>query len=72
MMKSFGDYIEEQIKDGYIDGNGVPLKCVHCESKDLGSKDYYQDGRAFVVETEIICNSCGKVTGQWVYGNWDI
>ena len=55
---------------GYMDLDGEPLKCWHCEG---GVKEIVTDKIDFmVVEKDKVCSNkeCGKLLGSWVYGYW--
>mgnify|MGYP003550396415 CR=1 FL=1 len=65
-------YLEQLIKGGYLSPrNLAPLKCVHCDSKNLVDTDScFED--TVMVEYTLKCKECGKVAGYWSYGTWEI
>lgn len=68
---SIEEELGQLIEEGYIALDGYPLKCVHCDSKNL--KEEIRDKIDYTVcETEMICLDCGKSTGYWSYGYWMI
>lgn len=54
----------------FVKSSGEPIKCFHCCSADLKEKVNCTDG-GFASEVDMLCNSCGKVTGFWGYGYWE-
>ena len=56
LIRIFGRYISDwklkriikwEIKNGYIEPDGTPIKCIHCDSTDLEEfNEYYIDGYA--------------------------
>lgn len=64
------EHIKSLIADGYIAKDGEPLKCIHCESKELEEKLYYEEH--WIVERDIACKKCGKPLGNWAYGHWGV
>jgi hypothetical protein len=71
-MDTFEDYIKYMIKEGYwAETDLSPLKCHHCESKNLEDKNWSYENMG-VVEYERWCNDCCKMVNIWAYGNWCI
>ena len=66
--------IEWEIKCGYIEPDGTPIKCIHCNSTELEEfNEYYIDGYgSTLAEYSVRCKKCGKTVGHWGYGYWDI
>ena len=65
---------ENLLQDEYIDVDGSPLKCPHCESQAIGKgRIYYEMG--LDIEYEEICLACQQRVGYWSYGSrepfWD-
>lgn len=50
-MDTLEEEIKKLIEEGYITKDGYPLKCYHCESKNLDHKSYYED--YWVVEIDV-------------------
>jgi len=75
---TFEEYIEQQIKDGYISEKDLsPLKCWNCESKNF--KDYGHDFLDYIhghgvnlLEYKVKCLDCEKDVGYWSYGHWQV
>lgn len=83
LIRIFGRYISDwklkriiewEIKCGYIEPDGTPIKCIHCDSTDLEEFDeYYIDGYgSTLAEYSVRCKKCGRTVGHWGYGYWDI
>jgi hypothetical protein len=67
----FRYYIWRDIKKGYIDKNGAPLKCFKCNSKEMYEySEYYEDH--LLVEYGVKCKHCGEKLGYWAYGSWEM
>ena len=66
--------IKWEIKNGYIEPDGTPIKCIHCDSTDLEEfNEYYIDGYgSTLAEYSVRCKKCGRTVGHWAYGYWDI
>ena len=66
--------IEWEIKCGYIEPDGTPIKCIHCDSTELEEFDeYHIDGYgSTLAEYSVRCKKCGRTVGHWAYGYWDI
>ena len=66
--------IKWEIKHGYIETNGRPIKCIYCNSEELEDFDeYYLDGYgSHLLEYSVRCKKCGKTAGIWSYGSWQI
>jgi hypothetical protein len=67
--KETSEYIEQQIKDGYITEYGKPLKCQFCDNRDFKQGNIYKE-EGYVVEYSIVCQCCGRIIGTWAYGSW--
>lgn len=68
---SFEEYMEIQIKDGYIYQDGTPLKCFNCDCEKL--KDNITDStEQGIMEYAKVCTNCNKVVGCWAYGHWQL
>jgi hypothetical protein len=63
--------LDIMMEKGYVNkDNGAPIKCYHCDSKNLGEgKVYY--GEISMEECETVCNDCNTSLGWWTYGIWD-
>lgn len=72
-MKS-QETIEKEIEAGYINESGEPLKCHHCESKNLDDAGHAVEelGTHCVTEYKKVCLDCQKEVGYWSYGRWEI
>jgi len=68
---SMEEYIRQQIKDGYINNNGSPLKCHKCECNKLEQK-INDRMESIVCEYKMICTNCNSDVGYWSYGNWQL
>lgn len=69
--RSIEAYIEEQIKEGYINEELAPLKCQFCDSADLEEVEHIgEEGR--IDEFKVKCCSCSKIVGSWSYGQWNM
>ena len=66
--------IKWEFKNGYIEPDGTPIKCIHCDSTDLEEfNEYYIDGYgSTLAEYSVRCKKCGRTVGHWSYGYWDI
>ena len=66
--------IEWEIKNEYIEPDGTPIKCIHCDSTELEEfNEYYLDGYGSpLMEYSVRCKKCGKTVGHWCCGYWDI
>lgn len=69
-FKSWGEYIDYLKKNGYIADDLKPMKCFHCESKKLESRNEYYDD-VYLMEYDVYCVDCGKYVAKWSYGYWD-
>lgn len=65
---SIEQWIEEEVKNGYIKEDGTPIKC-HCGGEELEQK-ITDTIEGHVCEYDMGCIKCGKVCGTWSYGNW--
>lgn len=64
-------YLKHMIAEGYIDGEGAPLKCPICGcTKHEQSRIYYEEH--YEVEYDIVCTKCRKIIGHWAYGSWEV
>lgn len=68
-MNEMREYYDKLELDGYINYKGVPLKCLFCGSENLLDVNMIGDGYR-IEEYEVMCGSCGDITGRWAYGNW--
>lgn len=64
-------YIWRDIKKGYIDKDGTPLKCFKCESKELEEYGQYYEEH-YCIEYGVKCKDCGQKLGYWAYGSWEM
>ena len=64
--------IKWEIKHGYIETDGNPIKCIYCNSEELEDFDeYYLDGHgSTLLEYSVRCKKCGKTVGIWSCGSW--
>lgn len=83
LIRIFGRYISDwklkriikwEIKNGYIEPDGTPIKCIHCNSTELEEfNEYHIDGYgSTLAEYSVRCKKCGKTVGHWGYGYWNI
>ena len=83
LIRIFGRYISDwklkriikwEIKNGYIEPDGTPIKCIHCDSIELEEfNEYHIDGYgSTLAEYSVRCKKCGRTVGHWAYGYWDI
>lgn len=83
LIRIFGRYISDwklkriikwEIKNGYIEPDGTPIKCIHCDSTELEEfNEYHIDGYgSTLAEYSVRCKKCGKTVGHWAYGYWEI
>lgn len=71
-METFKEYIEEQIKQGYLSEKDLaPLKCYHCGSTNLEDKNHSYENLGCVAYDRY-CTDCNKLASTWSYGAWDI
>lgn len=65
------EYIEDLIKNGYIDKEGKPLKCKKCDNEVFTRTDemYCPYG---LEEYSYTCNVCGSIEGYWAHGYWQV
>ena len=63
------DYVSVLEKEGYVDENGTPLKCLDCENTDFEIVDIYS-GSQGLEEYSLKCKNCGNIVGHWAYGNF--
>jgi len=70
--ESIEEFLNNQVKEGYISENGTPLKCFKCESKEMSevNHDYLDGGR--ILEYDIKCKDCDTIVGSWAYGHWQL
>ena len=67
---TFEEAIKQDIKDGYINNEGAPLKCRKCGSSHITTGNEYYENYG-VIEYDAICVDCGEVVGHWAYGYWN-
>lgn len=83
LIRIFGRYISDwklkriikwEIKNGYIEPDGTPIRCIHCDSTELEEfNEYHIDGYgSTLAEYSVRCKKCGRTVGHWAYGYWDI
>lgn len=63
--------IWRDVKKGYIDRYGAPLKCYKCNSKNLEDYDEYYE-EYWCVEHSVRCKECGTKLGHCAYGSWEV
>lgn len=79
LIRIFGRYISDwklkriikwEIKNGYIEPDGTPIKCIHCDSTELEEfNEYHLDGYgSTLMEYSVRCKKCGKTVGHWFVG----
>lgn len=72
----YGDYLKYLTQNGYISSrNGMPIKCYHCNSKDLIEVDESHDflgGSYCKTDSKMKCNKCNTTLGEYSYGDWVI
>ena len=61
----------KNIKLGYIDIDGTPLKCFECGSKELEDLNYDYIEHT-ICEYDCKCKNCGQQLGHWAYGYWSM
>jgi len=59
----------DDIKAGYVDSTGKPLKCWKCGYTEFEQFDTYMEEH-WVVEYSLKCKQCGSGVGHWAYGTW--
>lgn len=61
------------VKLGYVDNCGEPLKCYNCNSKNVEDYDlYHLDGYgSTLIEYSVKCKECGRYLGTWSCGSWN-
>jgi len=68
--QTYEEYIKQLIKDGFVDENLNPLRCI-CgtidEDWEIVNKYYCPYG---IEEYSLKCNKCGRIVGHWAYGHW--
>lgn len=73
MDNDFKEEVERMIKEGYMTEDLAPLKCYHCDSKNLvRGNSYYDSDIHMTVEYAVDCGDCGKQAGYWAYGGWTL
>jgi hypothetical protein len=70
-FKSIEEYVKYMRDNGYTAKDGTPLKCHHCESKNLERRNEYYCSYG-VEEYEVWCKDCNKLVGRWSYGTWEL
>jgi hypothetical protein len=70
ITETFEQYFKRQIEDGYILGDGTPIKCECGCVKFREVEKYYGD--YLLEEYALVCTneSCLRIVGRWSYGNW--
>lgn len=69
------EYVIKSERNGYIDENGAPLKCIYCDCEELFLADERYGGYSEpcgLMEYSVFCKKCTKEVGHWAYGNWSI
>jgi len=64
------NYINDMIRQGYIDKDGTPLKC-QCGCTDFEMSDEYYCPYG-LEEYSLKCNKCGITVGHWAFGYWQV
>lgn len=61
---------KEMFEKEYIAKDFEPLRCPDCEGTEVEEivTDRMEGG--VVCEKDVVCKSCGRLLGQWSYGNW--
>lgn len=67
----FKESMEYLCKQGYIEGDGTPIKCTCCGSTNLENYGYTYDN-FYLVEYYVRCKDCGEELGTWSYGGWSL
>ncbi|SDX05008.1 hypothetical protein [Paenibacillus sp. PDC88] len=70
--ETFGEYFERMISEGYIEEDGTPLKCPHCESADVEERNHLYEDYICLLEYQMFCKPCNVSIGQWSYGSWEV
>jgi len=70
-FQTFEEYIDHLEKEGYINEKGQPLKCLHCDSKNLEDYGHIYENLG-CVEYQVRCKDCKKHVNTWSYGNWEL
>ena len=60
------------IKDGYIDQDLRPLKCIKCDRSNLKNVTTDTLDGHTILEYDSVCTDCEMVNGSWAHGNWQI
>ena len=70
MSETYGEYLKLMVEQGYVRGDGRPLKC-QCGNEELEDVNHAYEN-LFVVEYDVKCKKCENIVGYWIYGHWDI
>ncbi len=64
------EYIQQQIKDGYILKDGTPVKCA-CGNTEFEMVDAHYCPYG-LEEYQLKCEKCQEIVGHWAFGNWQV
>jgi len=70
--KTFEEYLKEQIEEGYIKEDGMPLKCGCGCTEFKQVKQYYGEGWIEEYSLECTNEDCLKIVGHWAFGYWSV
>lgn len=63
-------YRTKMIECGYIAAEGSPIKCFHCNSKNMEKYNKYYDSAWGLVIFSVRCKDCQKDILTRFYGDW--
>lgn len=70
----YEDMVTRLVDDGYIDYDGTPIRCPHCDgqhfkeaNRDFGG-DNIPDG--CLCEFDVVCEDCDEIVAHWAFGGW--
>jgi hypothetical protein len=70
ITETFEQYFKRQIEEGYIMGDGRPIKCGCGCVKFREVEKYYGDYLLEEYALECTNEACLRIVGRWSYGNW--
>ena len=66
------EYLDKRVKEGFINGDGHPLKC-DCGETDFNQVDmHYGEGHLEEYSLQCTNEDCLKTVGSWAYGHWEV
>ena len=70
LLDSMNNFIDLEIKLGFIGEDLCPLICTNCGSEDFKRTDHYSDH--CLEEIDVHCTSCKKQVGCCSYAYWTV